>query len=121
VTGASLADLARRVRRLPAFGRLGPEAVAEERDDIAAELLRLARAAPRPAAAVTNPVGARDPAPVQPPGPRLAQEQTRRLEALARAQATEIAGLRRLLAAAVPRRPRRARADGRQLELPWLP
>ena len=37
MTGASLAELARRVRRLPAFGRLGPEAVAEERDEIALE------------------------------------------------------------------------------------
>src|SRR3954464_4723449 len=104
----ALRQLARRVRRLPAFGRLGPEAVAEERDEIASELRRLARLVPPPPRAVLDrPV-------VVPP---LVQERARRLEARARAQAAETAELRRLLAAAVRRRPRRARADGRRLEL----
>jgi hypothetical protein len=120
VTGASLADLARRVRRLPAFGRLGPEAVAEERDEIAAELLRLARAAPRSPAPVadTAPAVPQRPAPMRPAFAQLAQERARRAEALARSQAAELERLRDLLAATVRRPGRRKRVGVGQLELP---
>jgi hypothetical protein len=103
MTGGSLAKLARRVRRLPAFGRLGPEAVAEERDEIAAELQRLARTAPRPVAPAPDAactVPSRS-APPRPPVVHLAQER-----------------LRRLLAEAARRPARRKRAGAGQLELP---
>jgi hypothetical protein len=116
---ASLAALARRVRRLGVAGRTDPERILVEKDSIAHELDRLARAAPRPVAPADAVCAApQRPAPMRPAFAQLAQERARRAEALARAQAAELERLRGLLAEAVrqPRRRRRAGAD--QLELP---
>ena len=119
MTGASLAELARRVRHLGVAGRPDPESVLVEKDEIAAELLRLSRAAPRPPAPVTGAPGtaAGRPAPAWSTAVRPTRERARRLEALTRAQAAELELPRGVLAAAVRRRPRRERDGGRQLEL----
>src|SRR3954451_25460150 len=94
----ALHQLARRVRRLPAFGRLGPEAVAEERDEIAVELERLARAGRASQAAPSPATPPRHAPSMRPAADLLARERARRLEALARSQAAELERLRCMLA-----------------------